>query len=142
MALMHENQTTGFAWFLDFTNIIFTLIFLVEAIFKLIAFGKTYFLNSWNQFDFFVVCSSIIDLLFKALENIITGGGFIASAPQIARVMRVLRVTRALRLASRAQGLQSIIQTITFSITPLTNVVLLLILIFFMFSILGNFLFQ
>jgi len=46
---------------LDFTNYIFTVVFLVEAICKLIAFGKTYFNNSWNKFDFFVVCASIFD---------------------------------------------------------------------------------
>lgn len=126
---------------MDFTNYIFTFIFVMEAIFKLFAFGKTYFNNSWNQFDFFVVVSSIFDILLKALEKVITGGGFLSVAPQIARIMRVLRVTRILRLLNKAEGLQAIIQTIAFSITPLSNVIILLMLIYFMFAILGNFLF-
>ena len=56
--------------------------------------------------------------------------------------MRVLRVTRILRLMNKAEGLQAIIQTIAFSITPLSNVIILLLLIYFMFAILGNFLFS
>ena len=53
--------------------------------------------------------------------------------------MRVLRVTRVLRLAGKAKGLQAIIQTIMFSIPALVNVFMLLMLIFFMFSIMGVF---
>jgi hypothetical protein len=90
---------------MDFTNYIFTLIFLIEAIMKLMAFGKSYFNNSWNQFDFFVVVASIFDIIIKALQRFITGGGFLAVAPQIARIMRVLRVTRILRLLNKAAGL-------------------------------------
>ena len=46
-----------------------------------------------------------------------------------------------LRLAGKAEGLQAIIQTIMFSIPVLFNVFMLLMLIFFMFSILGVFMF-
>jgi hypothetical protein len=66
---------------------------------------------------------------------------FLTFGPQIARVMRVLRVTRVLRLAGKAEGLQAIIQTIMFSIPALVNVFMLLMLIFFMFSIMGVFMF-
>lgn len=54
----------------------------------------------------------------------------------------MLRVTRVIRLASKAPGLQAILQTVSFSIAPLSNVVILLLLIYLMFSILGNFLFN
>jgi len=42
---------------------------------KLIAYGNTYFNNSWNKFDFFVVVASILDILMEfagssALESI------------------------------------------------------------------------
>jgi len=45
------------------------------------------------------------------------------------------------RLAGKAKNLQAIIQTVQFSIPSLGNVFLLLVLIFFMFAILGNFAF-
>lgn len=98
------------------TNYIFTLIFIVEAILKLIGFGKSYFHNTWNKFDFFVVVASILDVLLKLLENVIKGGNFLTFAPQIAKIMRVLRVTRVLRLANKAEGLQAILQTVSFSL--------------------------
>jgi len=67
---------------------------------------------------------------------------FLSIGPQLARVMRVLRVTRILRLAGKAEGLQAILQTIMFSIPALMNVFALLLLIYFMMSVLGNFLFK
>jgi len=64
-----------------------------------------------------------------------------SAAPAIGRVLRVLRVLRVVRLAGKAKNLQTIIQTVQFSIPSLMNVFLLLCLIFFMFAILGNFVF-
>jgi len=109
MAAIHETQTDSFALLMDLLNYIFSAVFLVEAIFKLIAFGKSYFNNSWNKFDFTVVCASIFDVLLKFMEDIAGGNQFLAVGPQLARIMRVLRVTRVLRLAGKAEGLQAIL---------------------------------
>lgn len=64
-----------FGYFLDFTNYIFSAIFGVEALLKLIAYGNTYFNNGWNKFDFFVVVASVFDILMdiigtKAMEGL------------------------------------------------------------------------
>jgi hypothetical protein len=139
MGTLHEGQPTYFAAFLVFTNYIFSVIFFVEAALKLIAYGETYFNNSWNRFDFFVVVASVFDVLMDIIGSKAMEG--LSSAPQIARVLRVLRVARIVRLAGKAKNLQAIIQTIQFSVPSLLNVFLLLVLIFFMFAILGNFAF-
>ena len=47
----------------------FTIIFIIEAVLKLIAYGKSYFENSWNKFDFFVVSSSILDIVMQAMDS-------------------------------------------------------------------------
>ena len=73
---------------------------------KLIAFGKSYFRNSWNKFDSFVVVSSIFDVILEIMGSSMS---WLSAGPQIARVMRVLRVTRVLRLFGKAKGLQAII---------------------------------
>jgi len=75
MAVLHEGQSQEFGAMLDFTNYIFTVIFILEATLKLIAYGDTYFNNSWNQFDFFVVVASVFDIFMdvvgsKALEGL------------------------------------------------------------------------
>lgn len=124
------------AGFLDFTEYIFTAVFIVEAVLKLVAFGKSYFESAWNKFDFFVVSASIVDLVLAALDSSALDSA--KALPQLARVMRVLRVTRLLKFAA---GLQAIIQTIMFSIPSLANVFGLLMLIFFMFAVSGNSLF-
>ena len=100
MACLHENQSSSFTWFLDFTNYIFTTVFIIEACLKLTAFGSSYFDNGWNKFDFFVVVSSLFDIALGFLEN--NSLEWLSVGPQLARVMRVLRVTRVLRLAGKA----------------------------------------
>jgi hypothetical protein len=103
MAVLHEGQSESFTKMLDFSNYIFTAIFIVEASLKLVAFGRTYFKNAWNKFDFFVVVSSILDLVMSFIGD--SSLEFLAMGPQLARVLRVLRVTRILRLAGKAEGL-------------------------------------
>lgn len=138
MALSYETITDTLVQVLRISNYIFSAIFFVEAVLKLIAFGRSYFRNSWNKFDCFVVVSSIFDVVLEIMGSSMS---WLSAGPQIARVMRVLRVTRVLRLFGKAKGLQAIIQTILFSIPSILNVTMLLMLIFFMFSILGVFMF-
>ena len=139
MSLNQENLSPSFILFLTLTGWIFTAIFLMECILKLTAYGETYFNNSWNQFDFVVVISSIFDLIISFLDTIEVDLSSLSSLTQLARIARILRVTRILKLAGKDPGLQAILQTIQFSIPSLVNVGTLLILIYFMFAIIGNF---
>jgi len=91
--------------FLDLTGWVFTFIFLVECVLKLIAYGKTYFNNSWNKFDFMVVGSSLFDLLITFLDTIEVDLSTLSSLTQLARIARILRVTRILKLAGKDPGL-------------------------------------
>ncbi len=140
MALSYENSTPEWDEVLNYINYVFTTVFLCEAVLKLIAYGRSYFKNTWNKFDFMVVVSSLIDVAMDMLNS--SAAQFLRVGPQIARVLRVLRVSRILRLIGKYEGLQALISTITFSLPSLGNVFLLLNLIFFMFSILGVFAFN
>lgn len=75
----------------------------MEMITKMIAFGKSYFDNSWNKFDFFVVNAAVFDIILNNMNS--NALSVIAFAPSLAKVMRVLRVTRIIKLASKAKGL-------------------------------------
>lgn len=44
----------------QYFNIVFTLIFIIEAILRIIALRRGYFLHPWNVFDFIIVVLSII----------------------------------------------------------------------------------
>jgi hypothetical protein len=107
MACLHEGQSQEFAALLDVTNYVFTAIFFLEAVLKLIGYGGSYFNNAWNKFDFFVVVASLFDVVMSVLGE--SSFSWLSSAPQIARVMRVLRVARIVRLAGKAKNLQAII---------------------------------
>jgi len=52
---------------LSFFNYIFTFVFLVECVLKLIAFGKSYFKNTQNIFDFIIVLANIMDVSMSFL---------------------------------------------------------------------------
>ena len=65
MALDHEGAGESWLAFFSVTNYIFTTIFFVEAILKLYVYRLPYFKTAWNKFDFFVVCSSLIDLAIE-----------------------------------------------------------------------------
>jgi hypothetical protein len=57
------------------------------------------------------------------------------------KLLKVLRVARIMRLLNKIKSLRPLLQTITFSISSLINVFALLMLVMFIFSILGVFLF-
>lgn len=82
---------------------VFTGIFVMEMVLKMIAFGVSYFDNGWNKFDFFVVNAAIFDIVLNNIDA--SALSVISFAPSLAKVMRVLRVTRIIKLASKAKGL-------------------------------------
>ena len=140
LAVVYDEASDAYNNVLDSINYFFTLVFAIEALMKLVAFGTSYFANSWNIFDFFVVCSSAIDIVLGQLNSV--NLKFLRVGPQLARILRVLRVSRLFRLLNKYKGLQALIQTIQFSLPALFNVFALLMLIYFIFAILATFLFR
>ena len=59
-----EGSSQSYNSVLDNINLGFSSVFIAELILKMIALGPTvYFKNPWNQFDCFVVSTSILDLI-------------------------------------------------------------------------------
>ncbi|CAD8079150.1 unnamed protein product [Paramecium primaurelia] len=140
MGLSQDDAPILYDSILTQFNTAFTFVFIGEAILKIIALGPIgYMRNSWNRFDFFVVCASILDLILSFTGNSFIS--FLSAGPQLARVFRVLRVTRLFRLIKSFEGLQKLIETAIYSLPAMLNVTALLFLVFFIFSILGVFLF-
>ena len=135
MAMNYENCHENYNQALTLVNYVFTGIFIAECLLKLLAyFPQAYFHSAWNRFDFFVVVASIVDLVVANIDGI--DAAFLKSF-QIIRVLRVLRVTRVLRLVKALKGLEKLIQTLTWSLSALANVFLLMLIIFCIFAILG-----
>lgn len=98
------------------------VIFTIEMAIKLYVYGKDFFKDGWNNFDFFLV----------AISWIPTGGTFSSF-----RAFRVLRALRTLRLVTRLQRLRVIVQAIIEAIPNVAWASVLLLLIFYIFSIIG-----
>lgn len=107
LAMSYDDSPQSYNNTLEGINYFFTFIFDLECLLKLIAFGGSYFQNSWNVFDFFVVCSSAADILMDQLNSV--NLKFLRVGPQLARILRVLRVSRLFRLLNKYKGLQALI---------------------------------
>ena len=91
-----------------------------------------YFSDPWCQFDFFLVCTSVLDQYAAELLARV-----LPVPPMLLRVLRVFRILRILRLLKGAKELRNLIVTLIESFPALVNVCGVLALITFMYSVLG-----
>ncbi|XP_067346726.1 voltage-dependent L-type calcium channel subunit alpha-1C isoform X25 [Channa argus] len=69
LAMQHHGQTKNFNDAMNILNMLFTGLFTVEMILKLIAFKpRGYFSDPWNVFDFLIVIGSIIDVILSEIN--------------------------------------------------------------------------
>ena len=121
---------------LEYINYFFTAVFTLEAIIKIIGLGfKGYFTKGWNLFDFLIVLVSYVTLIISVSVQ----GNF---GPKQATVARAFRIGRIFRLIKKAKFLRVIFNTIIFTIPSLANVGALMMLLLFIFAILGVYLFS
>lgn len=108
----------------------FTIIFLVEAVIKIIAHGfvmngkYSYLRKSWNQLDFFIVVASVLDMALSSIESL-----------SIVRVLRVLRILRPIRIVARNQNLQIALSALIKSMPKIVKLQLLTAFFIFMLAI-------
>jgi len=118
----------------DILNYIFTGVFALEALFKIIAFGGGYFSDNWNLFDFIIVIGSFAGFFLNNVNSSINIG------PQ-ATIIRSFRILRIFRLFRKNKSLKIISQTFIITLPAMMNVGGLLMLFLYMYSIMGVFLF-
>ncbi|CAD8183288.1 unnamed protein product [Paramecium octaurelia] len=142
LSLNYDESSSNYNSILENLNLCFNFIFIGECILKIIAYGpRGYFRNSWNQFDFFVVLTSALDITLK-LSGASNQNSFLSSGPQLFRVFRVLRVTKLFRLVKQLKGLKKLIDTATFALPELFELILLMLLMYCIFAILAAFLYS
>ena len=131
-----ENNTAIMSTY-NRAMITFNCIYYAECLMKLFSLGvRGYFSDLWCCFDFFLVCTSLVDqfaseFLAKVLPM----------PPMLLRVLRIFRILRILRLLRHAKGLRDLIVTMVLSFPALINVGSLLALILFIYAVLGRQLF-
>eukprot|EP00347_Sterkiella_histriomuscorum_P011811 403371009 len=133
LMLKYYNQPQQISQATDILNYVFTLIFTMEAVIKIIALDKGYFEDNWNIFDFVVVIGSILSVLITAFSSVKLGGA--------TTIIRAFRITRVFRIVKRARTLKIVFNAFIFTIPALANVGGLLLLLLYLYSIVGVILF-
>ncbi|XP_053380538.1 voltage-dependent calcium channel type A subunit alpha-1-like isoform X4 [Mercenaria mercenaria] len=123
-------------------NIVFTVLFTIECILKLLAFGiKNYFRDAWNIFDFVTVLGSILDVMInefgERVAEMVTGkeqGDYVGFNVGIFRLFRAARLVKLLR---QGYTIRLLLWTFLQSFKALPYVCLLILMLFFIFAIIG-----
>uniref|UniRef100_A0A4W3HY90 Voltage-dependent N-type calcium channel subunit alpha n=1 Tax=Callorhinchus milii TaxID=7868 RepID=A0A4W3HY90_CALMI len=112
---------------LHYLNILFTFLFSMECVLKLIAFGVlNYFRDAWNVFDFVTVLGSITDILVTELDNFIN-----------LSFLRLFRAARLIKLLRQGYTIRILLWTFVQSFKALPYVCLLIAMLFFIYAIIG-----
>ncbi|XP_072414332.1 voltage-dependent T-type calcium channel subunit alpha-1G isoform X3 [Chiloscyllium punctatum] len=134
MAMEHYRQPKVLDEALKICNYIFTIIFVLESVFKLVAFGfRRFFKDRWNQLDLAIVLLSIMGITLEEIEV----NASLPINPTIIRIMRVLRIARVLKLLKMAVGMRALLNTVIQALPQVGNLGLLFMLLFFIFAALG-----
>ncbi|KAG5449456.1 Voltage-dependent calcium channel type A subunit alpha-1 [Clonorchis sinensis] len=114
---------------LVYLNTAFTAMFTMECLLKLIAFGpKSYFRDRWNTFDFITVVGSITDVLVSELQD----SSFLSLG-----FLRLFRAARLIKLIRQGYTIRILLWTFIQSFKALPYVCLLLLMLFFIYAVVG-----
>uniref|UniRef100_A0A4W6C1T5 Voltage-dependent T-type calcium channel subunit alpha-1H n=1 Tax=Lates calcarifer TaxID=8187 RepID=A0A4W6C1T5_LATCA len=134
MSIEHYNQPQYLEEVLKYCNYVFTIIFIIEALLKLVAFGiHRFFKDRWNQLDVAIVALSIMGITLEELKM----NAALPINPTIIRIMRVLRIARVLKLLKMATGMRALLDTVMQALPQVGNLGLLFMLLFFIYAALG-----
>ena len=111
-------------------DIFITVFFAVEMIIKTIAFGfmfdkNSYLRDDWSKMDCFIVITSIFDHAFDDINL------------QFVKIFRLSRTLRPLRFISQNKSMKTIVTALMESASGIFNVLIVVLLIWIMFGILG-----
>uniref|UniRef100_A0A8C9T7A2 Voltage-dependent T-type calcium channel subunit alpha-1H n=1 Tax=Scleropages formosus TaxID=113540 RepID=A0A8C9T7A2_SCLFO len=134
MSMEHYNQPKYLEEALKYCNYVFTIVFVFEALLKLVAFGfRRFFKERWNQLDLAIVLLSIMGITLEEIEI----NASLPINPTIIRIMRVLRIARVLKLLKMATGMRALLDTVVQALPQVGNLGLLFMLLFFIYAALG-----
>uniref|UniRef100_A0A4W5K0Q7 Sodium channel protein n=1 Tax=Hucho hucho TaxID=62062 RepID=A0A4W5K0Q7_9TELE len=126
---VYINKRKTIKIILEYADSVFTYIFILEMVLKWVAYGWVkYFTNAWCWLDFFIVDVSIITLIANAM-------GYSDLGP--VKSLRTLRALRPLRALSRFEGMRVVVNALVGAIPSIMNVLLVCLIFWLIFSIMG-----
>ncbi|XP_052593188.1 voltage-dependent R-type calcium channel subunit alpha-1E isoform X4 [Peromyscus californicus insignis] len=116
---------------LKYLNIAFTMVFSLECVLKVIAFGfLNYFRDTWNIFDFITVIGSITEIILTD-SKLVNTSGFNMS------FLKLFRAARLIKLLRQGYTIRILLWTFVQSFKALPYVCLLIAMLFFIYAIIG-----
>merc|ERR1712079_736016 len=126
MCTEHYNQSEFWTMLQQVADYVFVVIFFGEFCIKVFAFGwRLYWLDHWNQFDFFVVVAGFLSI--ESDKHIQVD----------MRVLRIFRIIRLIRLVKKLRLLHSAFNTLLLASKSLLNIGTLILLFIYVFVALG-----
>ncbi|XP_059560204.1 sodium channel protein type 7 subunit alpha isoform X1 [Myotis daubentonii] len=124
---IYINQRKTIKILLEYADMIFTYIFILEMLLKWMAYGfKAYFTNGWHRLDFMVVIVFCLNLIGKSQEL---------------KLLMSIKFLRALRVLSQFERMKVVVRALMKTTLPALNVFLVCLMIWLAYSIIGVHLF-
>ncbi|KAH8068288.1 hypothetical protein JL721_6864 [Aureococcus anophagefferens] len=129
MGLDHFGQPQGMTVAIELINMMFAIIFNIEAILKILGIGWTnYWVEAWNRFDFLIVIGTDLGYFISWVTPSDIGG--------VASVVRLFRIARIFRLFNSAKTMKTLIMTLMSALPQMGNVGLVLMIFIGIWAIL------
>ena len=136
LALDRYPSNSIYETLIEYTNLIFYGIFLIEMIMKLIGQGiESYFKDAQNIFDMIIVVLSTIDVSMYFYSKLNEDSEI--DFGSISQVLRISRLIRVFKLARTWRSFNYFLTTIGNTMTKISAFIVLLALFLFMFTIVG-----
>jgi hypothetical protein len=119
------DPESKFALTLYYIDFVSTIIFITEALLKILAYGvyfcgpNSYLMSTWNRLDFVIVIFSII------------------SISPVSNDYKAFKVFRILRLISRNNGLQVAVKSLILGLPNILSVTVIMLLFFLIFGVIS-----
>ncbi|MGI9522458.1 MAG: ion transporter [Hyphomicrobiaceae bacterium] len=113
-----------FGEILQILDVLFLTIFVLEIFARIFAHGNAFWRDPWSIFDFSVVAITLV----PATGNL--------------SILRALRIIRALRLVSAIPSVRRVVGSLLAAIPSMGSVILLLLLVNYIFAVMGTKLFE
>lgn len=90
----------------NFNIWIFPSLLNLQSFLQVLSFGRSYFLDRWNQFDMLIILLSIVDIVLDVGISDEGGSSGVTGIQllKIAKIFRLLRVSRVFRLFKVKKG--------------------------------------
>ncbi|XP_029381069.1 voltage-dependent R-type calcium channel subunit alpha-1E-like [Echeneis naucrates] len=128
LMMKYHSAPTAYDTVLKHLNTAFTVLFSMECVLKIMAFGLVnYFRDTWNIFDFITVLGSITEIIVD-LQSVNTIN---------MSFLKLFRTARLIKLLRQGYTIRILLWTFVQSFKALPYVCLLIAMLFFIYAIIG-----